>query len=194
MVGAVWAHAWRSLVLVVLIVTGSVGTFLSGLGGRPLGWLWAPMVLCVGSMAAAYVAWWNRRGRWSALTTAASVAVLLGVVVWMRSPLGPRALGAALDELRLPAGAELVEQSSGGNVMCFDACPSVHRRYVVRAGAEEVATLVRGSLRDAGYTLQESADRYFHTTLEGELHITGSVNPTPERAGIDVQMRAVANG
>lgn len=130
-----------------------------------------------------------------AIAAAALVAVLLGVMIWMRSPPGPRVLDAALDEVRLPAGAELVEQFSGGNVMCFDACPSVRRRYVVRAGAEEVVMLVRESLRDAGYTLEEPAGPYtFHTTLEGDLHVTGSVDPTPGRAGVEVQMRAVANG
>ncbi len=195
MIGTVWAHAWRSLVLAVLMVMAGVGTFLSGLGGRPFGWLWAPMVLCIGSMAAAHVVWWHQRGRWLAFAAAASVAVLLGVTIWMRSPPGPRALGAALDEVRLPAGAELVEQSSGGNVMCFDVCPSVRRRYVVPAGAEEVVTLVRESLRDAGYTLEEPAVQHsFHTALEGDLHVTGSVDPTPGRAGVELQIRAVANG
>ncbi len=105
-------------------------------------------------------------------------------------------LAAALDEVEVPEQARLVEQSSGGNVLCFDVCTTVRRRYVVPdATPGELATRMRDALRDAGHTLDEPVDaRSFTTTLDGELYLSGRADPRPDGQGVVLQLRAVASG
>jgi hypothetical protein len=40
-------------------------------------------------------------------------------------------------------------------VICFDACPTVRRTYLVRSSRPEALEDVRAELRDAGYQLRQ---------------------------------------
>ena len=177
-VRSVWAQLWRWSVLGVFLLAGVITTFLSGVGGRPMGELIAPALLAIPSATIAWLLWWRRSEQLPAVAVAAVLAVVAGVAVHNRTPPGPVVLGRALDEVTLPAAAQLQEESTGGNVLCFDVCRYVRRRYTAPGPADGVTQHLRAALRDAGYELQEPADgRYITTRLNGEMHITASVNP-----------------
>lgn len=191
-----WAHAWRTIVVVLPVLVASAVAALSGAAGQPLSWLVVPVGLGLGAAGLAWLAWWRRPGRRAGTTLLAAAAVAWGLTVSAWSPPGTGVLAAALDELEVPEGARLVEQSSGGNVLCFDVCTTVRRRYVVPDAAPgELASRMRQALRDAGHTLDEPVDaRSFTTTLDGELHLSGRADPRPEGRGAVLQLRAVASG
>lgn len=196
--GIVWAHLWRASVAVVVVSTTTVAAYLSGLAGQPRAWLWTPAALGLGAAAVACALWWRRPGQHVALAVVVPLAVALGAGAWVRSPPGTGVLAATLDRLELPSQARLVAQSNGGNVLCFDVCTTVRRRYRLptdRAPAQ-VADALRQSLRDVGFALEDPAGpRSFSTSLEDtELHVTGRVEPVPEHAGVVVRLRAVAGG
>ena len=182
--------------VVAPLLVGSAVAALSGSAGQPWSWLVVPAGLGLGAAGLAWLAWWRRPGRPAATALLAAVAVAWGVTIWVWSPPGTGVLAAALDDLDLPEQAHLIEQSSGGNVLCFDVCTSVRRRYLLPdASADELAERMRQAVRDAGYTLEESADAHsFSTTLDGELHLSGRVDPRPDAGGVVLQLRAVASG
>ena len=194
-VRAVWAHLWRWSVLVALLLAGMITTFLSGVGGRPLGELIAPALLAIPSGTIAWLLYWRRSEQLPAVAIAAVLAVVAGVAVHSRTPPGPVVLGRALDEVTLPAAWRLQEESTGGNVLCFDVCRYVRRRYATQGPAEHVMQQVRAALRDAGHELQEPAEgQYVETRLGGEIHLTASVaspGPPPGRED-DIVLRLTA--
>jgi len=102
----------------------------------------------------------------------------------------------ALDEIELPHGAELTEQRTGGNMLCFDVCPSADRRYVVDAEQQEFIEHLRGELRAAGYDLEDATEPDALTTelQDRRLYITGRVEPREDGPGVDVRLRAVSAG
>lgn len=152
---SVWAQLWRAAVLGILLAAGALFTFLEGVGGRPRGWLWAPLILAGGAVVAAGLLWWRRPRQRAALVLAGAAGAVVGLLVAGGSPPSDAALRAALDEVALPAGAELIEESAGGNVICFDSCPSVNRDYeVTGADREEMVAQMRASLQEAGYDLR----------------------------------------
>lgn len=182
--------------MAVPVLVVSAIAYLSGAAGQPRSWLWVSAGLGGAAAGLAWLAWWRRPGRWAATVLFGAAALAWGVAVSVASPPGTDVLAAALDEVALPADARLVEQSSGGNVLCFDVCTTVRRRYVVPdATAAEVAERLRGSLREAGHTLEEPVDTgSFTTTLDGELYITGRAGPRPDGPGVTLQLQAVSTG
>lgn len=188
-----WAHLHWALVLSFLIVVGALAVFLSELSSRPLGWLWAAAALGFGAAAVGWLLWSGEEGRGAAVAVATTFAVILGVAIGVVSPPGRVVLGRALDELEVPEDAELVEESSGGNALCFDLCTTVERRYVV-AGAErrEVLDDVRAALRAAGYELQDDTEEFaFATRSNGRpARISGRVDPRPEAPGVVLDLTA----
>lgn len=196
--GTLWAHAWRTGVLGLLLLVAGVGTFLSGLGGRPLGIVWCMLALGAGVGLVAALLWRDRPGRWVAPAIVVPFALLLGASIGVRTPPGPVVLGNALEVLELPAGSELGGVSSSGNVLCFDVCPTAYRTYTVPGEPEEVAQQVRAALRDAGYTLQDPVDALsFTTELDGsrEWYVAGRAQPALLGGeGVHLELRAVAAG
>lgn len=194
--GTVWAHGWRTVVVVVGLLVAGLATFLSGLGGRPFGILWTGLALGAGAGAVVWLLWWRRPGRGPALGVAVVAAALLGVAIGVRTPPGPVVLGGAIEALDLPDG-EQVDASSGGNVLCFDVCPTARRTYLVDAPPAQVAEQVRDALRDAGYTLDDPVDAVsFTTDLDGtrEWYVAGRAEPAPGGAGTELHLRATAAG
>lgn len=192
--GTLWAHAWRTGVVVVLLAVAGLGTFLSGLGGRPLGTLWSALALGAGAALVARLLWHRRPGRLAAPVAALLVAGALGVSIGVRTPPGPVVLGNAIEALDLPDG-EVVETRSGGNVLCFDVCPYAERVFVVPGEPEEVADQVRRALRDAGYELEDPVDaRSFTTAHDGdrEWHVSGRAEPAPGGQGTRLEVDASA--
>lgn len=195
--GVLWAHGWRTVAVVFPVLVVSVVVVLSGAAGQLHSWWSVPVGLGLAAGGLAWLAWWRRPARRVAASLLATTAMVWGLAAWWWSPPGTGMLVAALDEVDVPEQARLVEQSRGGNVLCFDVCTTVRRRYVVRdASAAEVATAMRETLRDAGHTLTDPADpRSFTTSLEGtQLYLSGRVDPRLDDAGLELQLRAVASG
>lgn len=194
--GSVWAQVWRIVLVGVVLLTASVVAFLSGLGGRPTGWLWA---WAASGAAAGVVAWllWRHRVRTVAVLTVVVVALAVGVAIDRQSPAGPVMLGHALDEVELPEDAELVDQTRGGNMLCFDVCPTVHRTYLVPSESEtDTLQRLRRAMRDAGYQLQDPVDaESFTTELESHRwYLRGRVEAGPSGRGVELSLDAVATG
>ena len=194
--GILWAHGWRAVTVVLPLLAMSAIIVLSGAAGQPVSWLTVPSGLGAAAAGLAWLVWWRRPGRRVAAVLLAVAAVSWGVTVWVWSPPGTGMLVAALEEVQVPASARLVEQSSGGNVLCFDVCTAVRRRYVVPdASPDEVTRHLRRALQDAGHRLAEPvAPRSVSTTLDGDLHLTGRVEPHAGGQGAVLQLRAIASG
>lgn len=153
--GSVWAIVWRGVLATVVLIAGALGAFLFGIGALPHGWLPSSLVLGVLGIALALLLWRGRqRGPAAAVVLVAAVA--LGIAVHAVSPAGPTSLERTIDRIDLPAGAQLVQQHTSGNVLCFDYCPSVSRTYHVAGDVDAVADAMAADLRAEG--LQRQSD------------------------------------
>lgn len=201
------AHLLRAVVLIIFIAVGAIITFLTGLSGRPLGWLWASMALAAVAATVGVMLWWGRPGRGPVVAAAVGFAVVAGAAVGATSPPDPTSLGNALDDVQLPDDARLVEETVGGGPLCFELCTTVSRDYYMPpTDRREVAEQMRDALREAGYELDDPSDPYaFGTRLDDRsLYITGRVDPRPapptspaqpsvapvRRSGLTIQLTA----
>lgn len=190
-----WAHLLRAFRLILVLVVGLLVVFLSGLSGRPLGWLWAALVLGAGAGAASWLLWSGEGGQRAVVAVAVCFAAVVGAAVGEASPAGPVVLGRALEEVELPESAELVEASSAGDALCFDVCTMVERRYVVTAAdRREVVEDVRAALGAAGYELLDDSDAFAFAALSERrgVQISGRVDPRPQGRGVVLDLTARA--
>ena len=172
----VWSLSWRSALALVIVLVGGIASFLVGLGAQPFSWLLVPTSLAVLGSATAWIIWLgrSRRERIVAVATAATLATMLGVVVWAASPAGPRLLARQIQQIELPAGARLVDEHHSGNVLCFDYCPSVSRAYRVEGDPQEIADRMERSLQASGSRATRIApgETFFSTGTGGDFHLT----------------------
>jgi uncharacterized protein DUF2510 len=67
-------------------------------------------------------------------------------------------LAKTLDEVVLPAGLRLVGEGYGGNRWCFDACPTLSRRYSSPLSREETYRVFAAELERLGYECEGYCD------------------------------------
>lgn len=181
----VWSIAWRTILTLVVLFAGGLAAFLAGLGAQPLSWLLAPAALAVVALATVRILWLARGGRERSVATlvAAGVGLVLGLLVWSASPVGHQVLGRAVDEIELPAGAELVDQHESGGVLCFDSCPTLSRTYRVGGEPREVADRMARALRASRFRATRSGPdgTFFSNGSDGEIHLMVDIAPAYRR-------------
>lgn len=127
--------------------------YFTGVGGLRGGWLWAGAVSAAAGAGLGWLAWGAHPGRRAATAAVALAAVAFGTWVGQQSPWSTGRLRARMDAVAVPATWEKVEDTSGGNWLCWDVCTSLGRRWVAPGTADEVRAQVSDVLARQGFTL-----------------------------------------
>jgi hypothetical protein len=131
----------------------AIPLWLTGIAGARAGWLWASAAFFVTLGAFAWVLWGEAPGRPTAVRIVGVVAVVSGLALAARAPLGSGRLEDAIriGDTAVP-GTTRLHTDRFGNPLCVDDCPGVSRVWLVPRAAAPLAAAVDEHLRGRGCT------------------------------------------
>ena len=148
---------WEALVGTACVAVGGPLSlefvfFFTGIGGARRAWLWAPAITAAALGVAGWLVWQRPAGRTPVVAGLAAIGVVYGSWVPSHHILSVGALRAEMDAL-FPIEHDSVDDSGGGNWLCFDECPGLSRTWIVPGDVETARAAFDDLLRRQGVEL-----------------------------------------